>query len=139
MGQGGIKVFKTGHGKIAAQKEENKLMDLSSVLALHKALDAKFAKDIIIMDLAEVSPIADYFVIATGGSAAHMAALAETTEQSLTDSGYSLSHIEGAGTSNWVLLDFGSVVVHLFDKESREYYHLERIWRDAKVVEPQGQ
>ena len=111
-------------------------MDLSSVLALHEALDAKFAQDIVIMDLEEVSPIADYFVIATGGSTAHMSALAETTEQSLVGSGFKLSHIEGVGTSNWVLLDFGSVVVHLFDKESRGYYNLERIWGDAKIVEP---
>jgi len=109
--------------------------ELKSVLALHKALDGKFARDIVIMELAEVSPIADYFVIATGGSAAQLAALAETTQDTLTAHGYQLSHIEGAGTSNWVLLDFGSVVVHLFDKESREYYNLERIWRDAKIVE----
>ena len=109
--------------------------ELNSVLALHKALDAKFARDIRIIDLAEVSPIADYFVIATGGSAAQMAALAEVAEDSLVAVGYKLHHIEGAGTSNWVLLDFGSIIVHLFDKESREYYNLERIWRDARVVE----
>ena len=110
--------------------------ELNSMLALHKALDAKFARDVVIMDLSKISPIADYFVIATGGGAAHIASLVETTELTLTGDGFKLSHIEGAGTSNWVLLDFGSVVIHFFDKEAREYYNLERIWRDAEIITP---
>lgn len=108
--------------------------ELNAVLALKKALDAKFAQDIIVMDLRNVSPIADFFVIATGGSAPQMAALAETAEDTLKNEGMNLFHKEGVQSAKWVLLDFGSVIMHLFDKESREYYNLERTWGDAKIV-----
>ena len=109
--------------------------ELTAVLALHKALDAKFAQDLIIMDLADVSPIADFFVIATATSAPQMAALAETAEDALEKEGMKLFHVEGVQSSKWVLLDFGSIIIHLFDKESREYYNLERTWGDARIVE----
>jgi len=107
----------------------------TAVFALHKALDAKFAKDLLILELGSITPIADYFVICTGASTPQLAALAETAEDSLTASGYKMLHSEGVG--KWVLLDFGSIVVHLFDQESREYYNLERIWGDAKVIKPE--
>jgi len=110
--------------------------ELNAVLALHKALDAKFAKDIVLMELTGRSLIADYFIIATGGSAPQLAALTQTAEEVLKNHGLHLHHIEGLSTAKWVLLDFGSVIVHLFDKESREYYNLERIWGDARVISP---
>jgi len=110
--------------------------ELNAVLELHKALDAKFAKNIILMELGGLSPIADYFVIATGGSAPQLAALTQTAEESLKASGLALKHTEGIRSGKWVLLDFGVVIVHLFDQESREYYNLERIWGDAKIIKP---
>jgi len=110
--------------------------ELNAVLALHKVLDAKFAQDIRIMDLRGVSPIADFFVIATAGSAPQMAALAEYAEEALENEGMKLFHREGVQTAKWVLLDFGSIIMHLFDKEAREYYNLERTWGDAKIVTP---
>jgi ribosome-associated protein len=109
-------------------------MELSAVKALQKELDTKFAKDIIILELGELSPLADYFVIATGGSAPQLAALTQTTEELLKSHGLLLHHVEGVQSGKWVLLDFGSIIVHLFDKESREYYNLERIWGDAKII-----
>lgn len=109
--------------------------ELTAVKALHKALDTKFAQDIVLMDLRNVTPIADFFVIATGGSAPQLAALAETAEETLLEQGMKLFHTEGMQTSKWLLLDFGAIVVHLFDKESREYYNLERTWGDAKTIE----
>ncbi|MCL2216117.1 MAG: ribosome silencing factor [Defluviitaleaceae bacterium] len=108
----------------------------TAVLALHKALDTKFAKDIILMDLHGVSPIADYFVLATGGSAPQLVALAQIAEETLKAHGLALKHTEGIHTCKWILLDFGAVIVHLFDQESREYYNLERIWGDAKIMTP---
>ena len=111
---------------------ENKEMEI--VLTLHKALDAKFAHNIVMMDLRGVSPIADFFVIATAGSAPQMAAIAETAEETLEKEGIKLFHREGVQSAKWVLLDFGSIVIHLFDKESREYYNLERTWGDAKII-----
>lgn len=108
--------------------------ELNAVLELQKALDAKFAKDIVLMELGSISPIADYFVIATGGSAPQLAALTQIAEETLKNQGLTLIHTEGIRSGNWVLLDFGGVVVHLFDQESREYYNLERIWADAKII-----
>ncbi|MCL1862554.1 MAG: ribosome silencing factor [Defluviitaleaceae bacterium] len=108
--------------------------ELTAVKALHEVLDKKFAKDITIMELGELSPIADYFVLATGGSAPQIASLAQVAEETLKARGLLLKHTEGLQSGKWVLLDFGSVIVHLFDKESREYYNLERIWGDARTV-----
>ena len=110
-------------------------MEKETVLKLKKALDDKFALDIKILDIGQISTMADYFVIATATNAPQMLALTETTEELLTNSGFHLSHIEGQNTAKWILLDFGSIIVHLFDKESREFYNLERVWRDAVVVE----
>jgi ribosome-associated protein len=104
------------------------------VTALHAELDNKFAKDIVILELGELSPIADYFVIATGGSAPQIAALCKTAEDFLKENGLKLHHTEGLQSGKWALLDFGTIIVHLFDKDSREYYNLERIWGDAKIL-----
>ena len=109
--------------------------ELNIVLELYKVLDSKFAQDIKIMDLRGVSPIADFFVITTAGSAPQMVALAEYAEEALEEQGIKLFHREGVQTAKWVLLDFGSIIIHIFDKESREYYNLERTWGDAKFVE----
>ena len=108
---------------------------LKAVQALRTALDTKFAKDIVVMELGSLSPIADYFVIATGGSAPQLAALTQTAEELLKNQGLTLHHTEGLQSGKWVLLDFGVVLVHLFDKESREYYNLERIWGDARIIQ----
>ena len=101
---------------------------------LRDALDKKFAQDIIVMDLSNVTAIADYFVIATGGSAPQMQALAETTEEVMVKHEIPLHHTEGIQGGQWMLLDFGGIMVHLFDKESRQFYQLERVWGDAKMV-----
>jgi len=106
--------------------------ETNAVIALQKALEAKFGQNIIAMDLRGVTPIADFFVIVTGNSAPQLAALADTAEMTLKAEGLQLNHTEGLKSANWVLLDFGHVIVHIFDKESREYYNLERIWGDAK-------
>jgi ribosome-associated protein len=109
--------------------------DLNAVKALYTELDKKFASDIRIMELGGLSPIADFFVIATGNSAPQLAALTQTAEELLKAHGMVLHHTEGLQSGKWVLLDFGTIIVHLFDKESRDYYNLERIWGDAKIIE----
>ena len=111
------------------------MKEREAVIKLRDALDAKFAKDIVVLDLQGISPIADYFVIATGNNTPQMASLQDTAEELLKNQGLILSHIEGQRSAKWILLDFGSVMVHFFDKESREYYNLERIWGDARIVE----
>ena len=111
------------------------MKELEAVVMLREVLDAKFAKDIVILDLCGVSPIADFFVIATGNNAPQLASLQDTAEEVLKGCGLTLGHIEGQRSAKWILLDFGSVMVHLFDKESREYYNLEKVWGDARIVE----
>jgi len=106
------------------------------VLALHKALDEKFAREIVLIDLRELTPIADFFVIATGNNAPQLAALSDVAEDFLKEHGVKLRHREGVNSANWILLDFGEIVVHLFDKESRDYYNLERTWGDAAIITP---
>jgi len=108
--------------------------ELQAVQELRDALDKKFGQDIVVMDLRNISTIADFFVIATGGSAPQMQALADTTEEVMTKRGIPLGHAEGIRSGQWVLLDFGNIIVHLFDKESRDFYKLERLWGDAQMV-----
>ena len=102
--------------------------------ALRQALDTKFGQDIAVMDLRGVSPIADFFVIATGNSLPHLQTLADATQEVLESHGLRLSHTEGVATGNWILLDFGAIIVHLFDRESRHFYNLERVWGDARPI-----
>lgn len=105
-------------------------------LALKAAeiLDNKKAEDIKVIEVTEQTIVADYFVLATGTSSTHVKALADDVEYELEQIGVHDGHIEGRATG-WVLLDYGAVLVHVFDKESRAYYNLERLWTDANLVD----
>ena len=100
-----------------------------------KALDDKKAKDIKIIDIHEVSVIADYFVIASGDSTTQIQAMINNVEEHMHKNGYAVKRVEGNKNSTWVLMDFGDVIVHIFDKEDRLFYDLERIWADGKVLQ----
>ena len=97
-------------------------------------LDKKKAENIKAIEVTEQTIVADYFVIATGTSSTHVKALADEVEYELGQLGVQNGHIEGRATG-WVLLDYGSVLIHVFDRESREYYNLERLWTDAVEVD----
>ena len=99
-----------------------------------QALDEKKGEDIQIIDIREISIMADYFLIATGSSDNQVRALVENVEETLYKAGYSVKQREGYQAGNWVLLDFGDIIVHIFDKENRLFYNLERIWRDGKII-----
>ena len=99
------------------------------------ALDDKKAEDITIIDISGVSVLADYFIIANGSNDSQVRALVENVEDELSKAGFEVKQREGYGLGNWVLLDFGSIIVHVFDKENRLFYDLERIWRDGKAVD----
>ena len=103
-------------------------------IAYH-ALDEKKGEDIRIIDIAGISVLADYFIIANGSSESQVQAMVDNVEEEMHKAGYSLKQREGYGRGNWVLLDFGDVIVHVFDKENRLFYDLERIWRDGKNIE----
>ena len=100
-----------------------------------KALDDKKAKDIKIIDIHEVSVIADYFVIASGDSTTQIQAMINNVEEHMHKNGYAVKRVECNKNSTWVLMDFGDVIVHIFDKEDRLFYDLERIWADGKVLQ----
>lgn len=99
------------------------------------ALEDKKGEEIRVIDISEVSVLADYFIIANGLNRSQVQALSDNVSEVLGRAGVHTKQVEGYDTANWILLDFGDVIVHIFDKENRFFYDLERIWRDGKVVE----
>lgn len=99
------------------------------------ALDDKKGEDIKVIDIAGVSVMADYFIIANGTNDSQVRAMVDAVEEALHKAGYPIKQTEGADGKSWVLMDFGDIIVHIFDKENRLFYNLERIWRDGKDVD----
>ena len=100
-----------------------------------KAIDDKKGQDIKIIDIHNVSVIADYFVIVSGTNSNQVQAIVDNVEEQLGRAGFEAKQIEGNRNSSWILMDYGDVIVHVFDEENRLFYDLERIWRDGKVLE----
>ena len=105
-----------------------------AVKAAEAALKKK-ALDVTILDLSGLTVIADYFVICSGESTTQVKAVAESIEEELAKKREKPLGIEGAAHSHWILLDYGDVVIHVFEKETRAYYNLEKLWMDAKTIE----
>ena len=99
------------------------------------ALEDKKAEDIRVIDISEVSVLADYFIIASGTNRSQIQALADNVQESLGRAGYELKQVEGYNSANWVLMDFNDIIIHIFDNENRLFYNLERIWRDGKDID----
>ena len=99
------------------------------------ALDDKKGEDITIIDISEISVLADYFIIAGGSNRSQIQAMADNVDECVSKNGGTLKQIEGYDAGNWVLLDFQDIIVHIFDKENRLFYDLERIWRDGKLID----
>ncbi len=99
-----------------------------------QALDSKKARDIRVFEITPLSTLGDYLVIATGTSSTQIRALADEVEFQLKQAGVEPHHIEGRAT-NWYLLDYHSVMVHVFGRDAREFYNLERLWADAAEVD----
>ena len=100
-----------------------------------KALSSKKGLDIKVIEIADVSVLADYMVIATGTSTTHVKALADEVEYQLDKAGVSVSHIAGYRSNTWILLDYIDVIVHVFSDEAREFYDLDRLWQDGKEID----
>ena len=100
----------------------------------YDALSDKKGEDIKIIDITGVSVLADYFIIANGNSDSQVNALVDNVEEELHKAGYHLKQSEGRANSSWILLDFGDIIVHVFDKDNRLFYDLERIWKDGKDI-----
>ena len=101
-----------------------------------KALEDKKAQNIKILKTAEQTGLADYFVICNGTSSTHIKALVDAVDKALSEAGEPPIRREGLRSDIWVLMDFGSVIVHIFTDEARKFYDLERLWSDAEAVSP---
>jgi len=100
-----------------------------------KALDSRRGKDIKVLYTGDQTTLADYFIICNGSSNTQVKALADAVEDTLSQRGEEPHHVEGHRGGQWTLLDYSSVVVHVFTDEAREFYDLERLWKDAAPVD----
>ena len=99
-----------------------------------QALQDKKGEDVKIIDIREISVLADYFVIASGSNGNQVQAMADNVEEMLGKAGYVSAQIERYDSANWILMDYKDIIVHIFCREDRLFYDLERIWRDGKTV-----
>ena len=100
-----------------------------------KTLDGRKGLDIRLLEVADVTSIADYFLICTGTSNTQVKALSDAVEDAMTKAGEEPHHVEGHRGGQWTLLDYSAIVVHVFTEEAREFYALERLWSDATPVD----
>jgi ribosome-associated protein len=99
------------------------------------AADDKKANDLVILDVSKVTSFANYFLLCSGDSSRQMQAIADEVEKQLKEAGIRPSHVEGYQNSEWILLDCMDLVVHIFSKNARAFYDLERLWRDAEKMD----
>lgn len=97
-------------------------------------LEGKKAKDIDIINIENISILADYFIVCNGTSTTHIKTLADELEIKMEEQGYRCLHKEGYDSARWILLDYGQVVVHIFNEEDRKFYNLERLWSDGIIT-----
>lgn len=107
-------------------------LDILKVVA--KTLDEKKADDIELIEISELTILAEYFAIASASNTTHVKALADEIEFQLKQKGLYTQRIEGYAAANWIVLDYGSVIVHIFYQETREFYNLGRLWQDGKML-----
>lgn len=101
-----------------------------------RSLDKHLAKDIVAVDVREISAITDYFVFATGGSTTQVKALCDYVEKDMREMDVQPKRIEGYNNAaRWILMDYGEVILHIFLQEAREFYDLERLWKDGCAVD----
>lgn len=123
--------------KSVVNKERKYSMEPSKKMALtaYEALDEKKAEEIKIIGISEISILADYFIIAGGGSKPQLQAMINNVQEKMHEAGFDVKRIEGNRDSNWILMDYGDLVVHLFNRDDRLFYDLEHIWSDGKPID----
>lgn len=112
-----------------------KLSQMDKIQTIVEALDLKKAEDIQVLEIKDLTIIADYFVIANGNSSTQTKAIADEVEYQMKEKGIYPNSIEGHQSAQWIILDYGDIMVHVFYKETRQFYNLERLWHDAKQVD----
>jgi|SRR5689334_2407384 len=117
-----------------AQAETSEALDERVRLALHAASEKK-ALEPVVLDLREIASFTDYFVIVSGANERQVQAISDEVYESLKKLGHAAARVEGYKTAEWILLDYGDFVVHVFEQKARKFYDLERLWRESKRVE----
>lgn len=107
--------------------------DRDLLFTSYRALDDKKAENIVVLNMKGISLIADYFIICHGNSDKQVQAIAREVKEKLEEKGYFIKRMEGYDEARWVLVDLGDIVIHIFHRDERDYYNLERLWGDAKV------
>ena len=115
--------------EVIMEKDTKELVKLAV-----KALEDKKASDITVIDITGLSVVADYFIIASGDNVRQTAALYDNVQDVLGRAGYEMRQSEGKSAANWILMDYNDVIIHIFDKENRLFYDIERIWKDGKKI-----
>ncbi|MBO5305808.1 MAG: ribosome silencing factor [Clostridia bacterium] len=127
-------------------EEKNEILtseDLSSLVgaeplalatAIATRLDDKKGREVKVLEVGEKTSIADYFVLCTGNSSTHVKALAGEAEDHISKRGIEPDNVEGRGNHSWIVLDYGNVIVHVFSREAREFYNLDKLYGDTKTV-----
>ena len=110
--------------------EQSKMM----LKLIYQALEDKKGEDIVMIDISQVSVLADYFVICSAGNDSQIQALVDNVDEKMHENGYQIRQQEGRNSGTWVLLDYGDVIVHIFERENRSFYNLERIWNDGRRI-----
>lgn len=105
------------------------------VKIIYNAIEDRKGEDIRVLDISDVSVMADYFIIASGNNKNQVQAIADNVNEAMLENKLELKQTEGYNTAGWILMDYGDIIVHVFSKEERLFYDLERIWRDGKTVE----
>ena len=113
--------------------EQSKMM----LKLIYQALEDKKGEDIVMIDISQVSVLADYFVICSAGNDSQIQALVDNVYEKMHENGYQIRQQEGRNSGTWVLLDYGDVIVHIFERENRSFYNLERIWNDGRRILPE--
>lgn len=100
-----------------------------------EALEDRKAEDVTVIDIHEISPIADFFVVANGTNQNQLQAMRDSVDEAMYKNGIHAKQVEGNQNSTWILMDYEDIIVHIFSKEDRLFYDLERIWRDGKIID----
>lgn len=103
-----------------------------------KAVGNKKGIDVVVLDITSVATFSDYFLICSGDSTRQIQAIADEVQQQLAAGGLRPAHVEGYNNAEWILMDYLDLVIHIFSRKARAYYDLERLWRDAKILDVPG-
>ena len=113
---------------------QEKSISLEMAKTAYAALSSKKGQEIVVIDISEISSIADYFVIAHGNNVRQVQAMADEVEMKMKDAGFFPGHIEGYQNANWILMDYKDIAIHVFSADDRAFYDLERIWQEGHTL-----